>query len=226
MKLQWILRAVIGSLLMIAVPASNAAVVVYDNRDGVFNWAVSVNAPGVEPRYGAFLDITQPPTQSGERLPGTFGRWLSKNGSSSDPTIRRIAGEGESRVARLDHEIVIEWNNIELSVLPLREYMPGETIGTEASWYFFGSYYYHLPFSELFSNGTPLVSELAYVGVKRVVDGQVNFGWILLQDYTKPVMWAYETEPGVPIQVPIPSAPAAVMFLVACTHFGLNRNRH
>lgn len=225
MKLQWTLRAVIGSLLVMVVQASHAVVVVYDNQDGAFEWTVSVSAPGVDPDYGAFLDITQPPTQSGEQLPGTFGRWLSKNGSSSDPTIRRIAGVGDSKVARLNQETEFEWNNMTISLRPLREYAPGQKVDSDANWYYLGTYYYHMPFSESFSNGTPFISELAYVGVQRVVDGQVNYGWILLKEYTTPVMWAYETEVGVPIQIPIPAAPTGTAALVAAVHLGTRRHR-
>lgn len=73
--------------------------------------------------------------------------------------------------------------------------------------------------------GTPAVGNPAYLGVRvKMADNQWHYGWIYFTEYAWPTMWAYETEPNVPIQVPVPG-PAVCAGLIVCG-LGLSSRRH
>jgi hypothetical protein len=203
---------------------ARAEVVVFDNTAGTFNWKVSISDL-FEVDYGSFLDITQPPTQSGERKSGSFGRWLGLNVSGGDPTVRDIVAVGDSEVADIGYQIEVDWNGMTLGTHSIREYDAGEYVDSSAAWRFGCQYFLHLPFSTDLNTGTPLISTLAYLGVKRVVGNQINYGWILLKDYTKPVIWAYETEPNTPIQIPVPTPAGLAVGGIVGVFASLRRSR-
>jgi hypothetical protein len=210
-----LLAAMLAGMITLASTAANAAVIVHDNADETFQWKRSVHIFGSEDIIGTFLDITQPPTQSGTLVSGSFGRWYYPNITGSEPGLSRIISTGSSETARTTGSIKLYWNNQDIFVTPTREYTPSELVISDANWRSASTYFYHNPFSDDFVNGAPAISSLAYVGVRIIESEGYRYGWILLEDYTKPVMWAYETQIGVPIQIPVPGPGVASGVLFA-----------
>jgi hypothetical protein len=208
---------VIGASLGIALSlqSASAAVVVYDNSDGTFGWQIGLRDLSGIQRYGTYLDITQPPTQSGEKRPGTITKWYRANSSSSEPAYRYVDGEGGVETAETTNIVKIIWNDEILNVYPARDYQAGEAVQSTDRWGDQSTYYWHLPFSSDLTTGTPGISTDAYLGVRvKMADNQWHYGWIRFIDYRTPIAWAYETEPNVPIQIPVPSPGIASISLV------------
>lgn len=195
--------------------AAAGSVVVYDNSDGTFGWEIGVHDLDGSLYPGTFLDITQPPTQSGDQRPGAFGKWYYPNFASDEPAIRRLIGESGAEAAKTTDVVSLYWNDHYVHVRPTRDYAPGETVSVSDNWSTSSTYFYHLPFSSDLSQGTPAIGDHAYLGVRvKMTDAQWHYGWILFIDFKTPVMWAYETEPNVPVQIPVPGPSAAGLVIV------------
>jgi len=221
-----VIGMIAGAALVAATGASSsAAVVVYDNTAGEFKWWSGIHFTDHSERDGTFLDITQPPSQTGERRPGTLGKWYRPNETSSNPAIRQFAGEAGVETPQTDEGVFLWWNDQWIKPRITREYLPGELITTEANWEQRSNYFYHLPFSGEFSEGTPAISELAYIAVRTKLSDRWHYGWILFADYMTPLKWAYETEPDVLIQVPVPAPGVAVGFVLGGVFFTPRRTR-
>jgi hypothetical protein len=191
----------------LSLQSATAAVVVYDNSDGTFGWQIGLRDLSGIQRYGTYLDITQPPTQSGEKRAGTITKWYYANSSSSEPALRYLDGEGNAQTAGTTND-----------ANATRDYNAGELVGSSDNWSGGNVYYWHLPFSSDLTTGTPVITENAHLGVRvRLADNQWHYGWIHFIDYRTPIAWAYETEPNVPIQIPVPSPSAATMLLALST---------
>ncbi|MBX3392560.1 MAG: hypothetical protein KF787_07920 [Phycisphaeraceae bacterium] len=203
--------------------SARAAVVVYDNRDGEFLWELSVIYDSSE--YPAnFLDITQPPSQSGERRPGTIGKWYRPNITSSGWGTRFLRGESGVETAKTSDWVMINWNGNDYLLQPTREYLSGERVQSSDHWNIASTYFYHLPWTWDLTKGTPAISEAAYLGVRTRIAGRWHYGWILFTEYKWPAMWAYETTPDTPIEIPIP-APGAACILLAGSMLITRRRR-
>jgi hypothetical protein len=220
-KLLFTIMFLAGSL---AAHATHAAVVVHDNRDGTFKWWTSVRYDGLEV-LGTFLNITQSASeQTGERLPGSLGQWYRPNQSSSGAARRFF--EGETEVEAATESKTLWWNGKWITpYAATREYFSGEYIAHDAIWNSQSNYFFHLPFSGSLSEGTPAISELAYIGVRTKLNGQWHYGWILFEDFMTPLMWAYETQPNTPIQIPVPVPSTAAIGVIACSWLGSSRRR-
>jgi hypothetical protein len=207
-------------------PIAAAAVVVHDNRDGTFKWVISIDLFGADDIKGTFLDITQPPSQSGAEMSHTFGQWYVPNQTSSEPGFQIISGVSNSiaQAAKTTDFVLIEWNGTSALQKPLREYFFNEAVSASDNWQGIGVYFYYLPGYDDFNHGTSAISNLAYLGVRTKINNKFHYGWILLEDYTNPVMWAYETIPETPIQIPVP-APPGVLALVCAALIHSRRQR-
>lgn len=225
MKPGVLIGAVIGlSLVGGAAGPTDAAVVVYDNSDGTFFWQLGIHDFGTD-YPGTFLDITQPATQSGDQRPGTLGKWYFPNSSSHEPAIRQLVGEAGVQVARTDELVILPWDDSQVASYPVRDYQPGETVASAASWRWGAPYFFHLPFSYSLEEGTPAIKNPTYVGVRvKLADNQWHYGWIYFTDYAWPMMWAYETEANASIQIPIPG-PGVGGCMIVCG-LGLSSRRH
>ncbi len=204
---------------------TSGAVVVYDNTDGTFGWEIGVRGLDGSVYPGTFLDITQPPTQTGEQRAGTLGKWYYPNFASDEPALRRLIGEDGVESARTTDVVSLYWNDHHyLHVRPTRDYSSGEAINAGDNWNGGSTYFYHVPNSSDLGKGTPAISDHAYLGVRvKMTDQQWHYGWILLIDYKTPVMWAYETEPNVPVQIPVPSPAGGSIVILA--GFGVHPRR-
>ena len=191
-----------------------AAVIVHDNSAREFVWTIGLRFTDHSELPGNFLDITQPPSQSGERLPGTFSYWIRPSYTSSDPGILFFQGEPGAQTARTSDWVELLWNNMMIGVKPTREYFYGEHVMQPDNWLSVSTYYYLLPHSFSLAGGTPAISVAAYLGVRTQVAGRWHYGWILFTEYLTPAMWAYETTPDTPIEIPIP-APGSACILLA-----------
>jgi hypothetical protein len=193
-------------------PIADAAVVVHDNRDGTFQWVVSFSLVGGEIIKGNFLDITKPSDQDGNEKPTSFAQWFAPNQTSSEPGFHLISGVSSSfsNTSQTVDFVLIEWNGTTALQKPLREYSLGQSIAATDNWQGVGVYFYYLPFSDDFDSGTSAISRLAYFGVRTKINNKFHYGWVLLENYTTPIMWAYETVPETPIQIPVP-APSVVV---------------
>ncbi len=194
---------------------ASAAVVTYDNHDGTFQWTRTIKLLGGDPLYGTYLDIRKPPTQSGERLPGTFGSWFRLNSSTSEPGSFDIVGDATTEMAQSDVPKLYEWKDELFLFKAAREYGPNETVDGDDTWRLSVPHYWSLPFNFGFEGGTPLIAPLTYLGVRiKSAANTYNYGWILFENWSDPVAWAYETTPNTPIQIPVP-APASAVFVMA-----------
>jgi hypothetical protein len=195
--------------------AARAEVVVFDNTAGTFDWRLgTIDIDGTF-YPGTFLDITKSAAeQTGERRAGTIGQWYRPNNASDSAPRRQLIGEDGVRTAKTTDTVRITWNDQFLFVKPTRDYTPGESVASSDNWDLASTYFWHLPFSISLKVGTPGIGDPAYLGVRvKMSDDQWRYGWIYFTDYTTPLMWAYETEPNTPIQIPIP-APSVVGFIV------------
>ncbi|MCC6426199.1 MAG: hypothetical protein IT435_05205 [Phycisphaerales bacterium] len=216
--------AMCATLLAGVIAQAGAAVVVYDNSDGTFFWQLGIHDFGTD-YPGTFLDITQPPTQSGEQRPGTLAKWYFPNWSSDEPAIRQLVGEAGVQIARTDDLVILPWDDSQVASFPVRDYQSGEMVTSAASWRWGAPYFFHLPFSFSLDEGTPAIGDPAYVGVRVMsADNQWHYGWIYFTEYAWPVMWAYETEANVPIQIPVPG-PGVGAGVCVCG-LGLSSRRH
>ncbi|MCC6428041.1 MAG: hypothetical protein IT435_14625 [Phycisphaerales bacterium] len=224
-------RRVLGTCAGIAMfgaatELAGAAVVMHDNSEQTFKWTRGLFSG--EPVYdGTFLDITKPASeQSGERRPGTIGRWYYPNQSSSYWALSFLWGESGAEIARTTDWVWIDWQDLILKVKPARDYAPGEFVTSSDNWIYQTDYYWHLPFDEKYETGSPGIGEPAYLGVRvKMADNQWHYGWIYFTDYQWPLAWAYETEPNTPIQVPIPAPSAGMLMLVGISRFIQRRSR-
>ncbi|MCC6428722.1 MAG: hypothetical protein IT435_18110 [Phycisphaerales bacterium] len=211
-----VIGMIAGAALVAATGASSsAAVVVYENFENEFFWEIGVHNTDHTEMPGTFLDITQPASQSGERKPGTFGKWYNPNIASGDPAIRYLRGEPSAEVVQTTELKVLEWNGGFVAGYMLREFEGGEQVQVNARWRFTAPYFYHFPFSDDLAFGTPAISESAFVGVRTTIAGRWHYGWILFTDLKWPYMWAYETEPDMPIQIPVPAPSAGICLTIA-----------
>ncbi|HLO39472.1 MAG TPA: hypothetical protein VK176_00505 [Phycisphaerales bacterium] len=100
--------------------------------------------------------------------------------------------------------------------MPIREYQSSEFVSGDGKWFTWAGYYYSLPFSFGMTGGLPWIDDLTYFGVRiKNADNTYTYGWVLFEDYSKPLMWAYETTPNTPIQIPVP-APASLGVMLGC----------
>jgi hypothetical protein len=227
-------RSTLGAIVPLAAlasacPSTHAEVVTFDNSAGVFQWKLSVQlADGSTASEGTYLDITQPPTQSGAWKQGSFGQWFRWNSTSSEPAVRFIEGaRNDFDFEQISTEIkTIQWNNKTIFAIAPRQYQPGESTSTTDTWETQGKYFYHLPFTSDFSKGTPAIEPLAYLGVRiKAATNKYNYGWILFKDYTTPLAWAYETIPNKMIEIPVPAPGAASVLLIGVVATARRRRR-
>lgn len=218
--------AVLGAAL--CLQTASAAVVVYDNSAGTFGWQIGLRDLGGVYRYGTYLDITQPPTQSGERRPGTITKWYYGNSSSSEPAICYLDCEGDNIVTAETSDLVkIIWREEVFNVYTTREYSVGESVQGLDNWRDQSSYYWHLPFSSDLTTGAPAISANSYLGVSvKMADNQWHYGWIHFVDYKTPIAWAYETAPNVPIQIPVPAPTSGIIAMTLCSIISMKRSGH
>ncbi|MCG3122079.1 MAG: hypothetical protein GIKADHBN_00456 [Phycisphaerales bacterium] len=206
--------ALLAGVCGVAAAASQtgAAVVVFDNSAGVFEWKLSVRlADGQTASLGTFLDITQPATQSGEFKPGAFGQWFRWNSTGSEPALRFFEGAQHNDSEQLPTiKQTLLWNGMTIKPYTIRQYEAGESTSPDHLWEWQGTYFFHLPFNSSLSEGTPAIDTLAYLGARVKKNGKYHYGWILFQDYTTPIAWAYETTPDTMITVPAPVASIVV----------------
>ncbi|GMV24792.1 MAG: hypothetical protein AMXMBFR58_08230 [Phycisphaerae bacterium] len=195
-----------GVATLVLAGVARAEVVVHDNRDGTFQWTRTVYLGDGNPMYGAYLDIRQSPLQSGDAGSGKLLNWFSYGYTGSSPGLFLLVGESGAEVAWHDGFKEYTWNGETVSTIPLREYEDTEFVASNSTWDHWGMHFWALPFSFDFAGGTPLIEPLAYLGV-RIKTGvnSYNYGWILFEDWTNPIMWAYETTPNTPIQISVPT---------------------
>ncbi|MCC6426205.1 MAG: hypothetical protein IT435_05235 [Phycisphaerales bacterium] len=204
--------------LLAHVTPAQAAVVIHDNRDGTFKWDRTIYLGDGNPLYGTYLDIRKPPSQNGEAASGTLLNWFSFGYTGSSPGLYDIRGEGGPELAWNEEFITYILDGETRSTIPLNEFASGELVDSTYDWRVYGLHYVTLPFSFDMNGGAPLIAPLAYLGV-RIKTGPTsyNYGWILYENWTNPLMWAYETTPNTPIQIPIPApATLAPMFTLLC----------
>ncbi|MCC6425916.1 MAG: hypothetical protein IT435_03750 [Phycisphaerales bacterium] len=216
------------SLLVTVMQPVDAAVVIHDNFDGTFKWVTGLDLPGDD--FGEFpgtlLDITRPAfEQTGERRAGTIGQWYQPNISGSSPGLRVLYGEDGVQTPLTDEPVLLWWNDLWIAARVTREYSPGEMISPQADWNRASEYFFHLPFSDDLSEGTPAISPLAYIALRVKIADRWHYGWILFAEYDVALQWAYETEPDTPIQVPIPAPGAGLLALVGGFCFSQRRSR-
>lgn len=218
--------AVIAAVSMAAGQAAGA-VVVHDNSAGTFKWTLGLHDVDGSEIPGTFLDITQPPTQDSHRRAGAFGKWYWPNQSSSSPGTRRLLGEAGAEIAKTSEKIDILWKDSVFQVMPPRDYDPGEPVTTHDNWSHFAvPYFWHLPFSVDLNTGTPGFDKDVYLGLRvKLTDNQWHYGWIHFIDYYNPVMWAYETEPNVPISISVPSPAIGTSILMLTLGACVQRRR-
>jgi len=166
-----------------------AGIIAFENPDpgeeGHFNW----HWQGIEDpiTFEQWLDITKPSTeQAGLANGNSVGQLLGDSGAGD---IQNKT-QGGADVA-----------NVENSVLT-RAFVFGEDVSVASfrniTWHWFIS-------GANFETELP-ENELRYIGVRTENN---NFGWIAVireESDLRPTAWAYETEPGVPInagQVPV-----------------------
>ncbi len=213
-------RSSINSLISmlgvtVLVYSSKAAVVIHDNRDGTFEWTPTVYLGDSNPIYGTFLDIRKPPSQSGETGAGTIHKWFSYGHTGSSPGIWDIRGVQGAETTHANEWKDQFWNGSWHSTVPIREYQSNVSVSADGKWFTWAGYYYSLPHSFGMEGGLPWIADLAYFGVRiKNANNTYNYGWVLFEDWSKPLMWAYETTPNTPIQIPIPTPGAAGLVLI------------
>ncbi|HZW08986.1 MAG TPA: hypothetical protein VFF69_03705 [Phycisphaerales bacterium] len=165
-------------------PAASADVVVFDNTDGTFVW-VEENVDGQDPTY---LDITQPSTQSGaasgrslwkyHEVPYGTPHWntwdlRSQTDSALITEIAPVTIEDEDGGAR--------------EFWFLRGLAIGDVVGPDST-------FRNRGYSEV-SNGytdPPVHVEVglpAYVGLSVLIAGETHYGWLLMDESYRPLMW-------------------------------------
>ncbi|MCC6425812.1 MAG: hypothetical protein IT435_03220 [Phycisphaerales bacterium] len=198
--------AVAGAAILLSAGAARAEVVVSDNRDGTFQWTRTIYLGDGNPLYGTYLDIRQSPLQTGDAGPGKLLNWFSYGFTGSSPGNFELIGDPGTELAWNEDFKTYFWNGGPLTTIPLNEFAPGEFVDSSYTWKRYGLHYLALPFSFEMNGGTPLIAPLAYLGVRiKTGPASYNYGWILYENWTNPLMWAYETTPNTPIQIPIPT---------------------
>jgi len=189
--------------------------IIFDNRDGEFDWNYTCDPSVCIPDPGTYLDITQTPSQSGESSEFTFqlywdtspatphwdirglGQWLL-----NQPDEQRIATDDEPTLLLGDGGTVEEFYFA-------RELGPGDIVDGELNMRIFAYLWAYNP-----GNPTPEVTEVidrpSYIGVSLIRNSQLHYGWILVDSPDKfylagnfePLLWAFETTPDTPIAIP------------------------
>ena len=194
------------------VPA-RGDVVIFDNRDGEFGWHSTCDPKICTPDTGTYLDVTQPPSQSGDSNEITFSLFFEV--AFGTPhwdtfTIRRASGSplGVIQTAADDAAtVLLDETGTPTDFDFARELGPGGVVDSGLNFvnyaFLFASNAYTLP---------PTMEEIEtprYIGVSIISDSQLHYGWILLDtfgnDYYpdfEPLLWAYETDPETPITIP------------------------
>jgi hypothetical protein len=191
---------------MATATIARSDIVVFDNSDGTFFWEQGY----VGYSTGTFLDITQPATQSGERLPNTFGSWFSVGEGTPHWNIASIRGDGPARVVAEDEPtVLIDETGTAQDFYFVRELGIGDIVAPDMNFAtrpptFVGNSYTN--------PDTYVPIDLpAYIGVSFEIDSATHYGWILVEwannDYdhpVRPLAWAYETDANTPIRIPGP----------------------
>ncbi len=210
---------------MLFAAQGHAAVVIHDNRDGAFQWTRTLYFGDGNPQYGTYLDIRQSPQQSGESTPGSFLNWFSFGFTGSSPGLYSIESRDGGEIAWNETFVTYQLDGETRSTIPVNEFSQGELVDPARDWRAYGLHYVSLPFSMDMRGGAPLISDLAFLGVRiRNGPNSYNYGWILYENWTNPLMWGYETTPNTPIQIPVP-APGAAMVMVGLPLVAARRGR-
>lgn len=201
-----------------------AAPIEFDNRTGEFPWMFIgvIIFSDSEPEGGTgffdFLDVTQPPTQSGdEKLQHTMSYSIAvTEWSATEPineTTHAVAPLPDMHIAR--GEIVSLPNPIFGSIDQFtapRRFEYGEEVGAEEA---FGSTLPVIRSVTMFDEFSrwEWVETHGVMGLQFFIDGQLHYGWLELRPERNteggifrylPARWAYETTPNTPITVTAP----------------------
>ncbi len=203
-----------GITLFVVVTAAAAGsavsgeVVVFDNRDGQFEWLLeNEKCPRCGP--GAALDITQPPLQSGDGN-GLIDSWLPAAGTPHW-FERRIRRTGPSGWIAADDEptILVDETATPTPFTFVREFGPGDTVDAGLNWVTQAHVFVGNPYPD-----PPVLAWIdtpTYVGVRLEIDGVNHYGWVFINrfdspqlpiDELLPLVWAYETTPETPAVIP------------------------
>lgn len=202
-----------GIAAFVLSAALHAEVIVHDNSDGTFEWDFRYyNSGGGEWVEGNALDITQPPTQSGEYSPNGLYYFWYEAFTSCDLVTRSIGrlDDGVVRVASSGVEEVVQSCG-QYFVTPIAEFESEEAVGPDAT-------YVESEPASVFSwnaSAIPFLGDHAYIGVRLEIDGAFHYGWIEVEWQPTPAYsarylpqsWAWETESDTPITIPVPEIP-------------------
>jgi hypothetical protein len=213
--------AVLFSALSFYASNGIAGLVIYDNRDGAFVWKTFFNY-GSDVVLGNYLDIrVAAALQTGEINDKSLITRYSGNITSDEPGLRDIHGGSASFVSRATTDTSYDWNGQTFVLRGIRQYAVDESVGVYDDWQYAALTYLHLPWTDSFDGGTPLIDSLAFVGVRIAESDGLHYGWVLLGNYRQPLMWAYETTPYVPAIIPTPSS----TFVLSALLFAASKRR-
>jgi uncharacterized protein (TIGR03382 family) len=205
-------------LLTLAASTHHAAadLVIHDNRDGAFVWVPEYKFGGdIYP--GNFLDIrASASAQTGQENDASLQIRFNAGLASDEPSNRSIRSSSDSAISRALTESEYHWKDFTYLLRGARQYAMNESVGILEDWRSTALIYLHLPGDDSFDGGTPLIDPLAFVGVRIIEPDGLHYGWVLLNNYEQPLMWAYETTPYTPAFIPTPaSAPLLASALLA-----------
>lgn len=210
-------------LLTLAACAHVASgeLVIHHNSDASFIWKPEYKFGGdVYP--GNHLDIrTSAGAQTGEKNNKTLQIRFNAGLASDEPSNRYLYSSTDSAISRALTDTEYDWIGFTFTLRGAREYAMNESVGTMEDWQPTALIFLHMPGSDSIKDGTPLIDSPAFVGVRIIEPDGLHYGWILLDKYEQPLMWAYETTAYKPAVIPAPASALVMGGLL----FALRRKR-
>lgn len=200
---------------------ASGELVIHNNQDGAFVWVPEYKYGGdIYP--GNFLDIrASASAQTGQENDASLQIRFNAGLASDEPSNRYIRSSSDSAISRALTESEYHWKDFTYLLRGARQYAVNESVGILEDWQPTSLIFLHLPGDDSIKDGTPLIDSPAFVGVRIIQPDGLHYGWILLDNYEQPLMWAYETTPYTPAFIP---APASAPFL-ACALLAHRRRR-
>jgi len=211
---------VLASVALVAGTASaaHASIQYFNNAGGAFVWESSTFFSEFIP--GTFLDITQPPSQSGAQTPFSIQSFSEPLFFSRQFVTTTLVADDASRIsfARGPHQIMHPLPDIAGECDPAVALASGVMIDGDvpgAAWSDYADVNFRADMID-----QSLIGGRSFVGVKLHMADGVHFGWIDLQDngYNAnpsfvPLAWAYETTPDTPLPAGVVPAPGTLSLL-------------
>jgi hypothetical protein len=211
--------AVASAAVLVSIAGDAAGSIVYfNNSGGQFVWQESFYLAGFH--HGTSLDITQPPSQSGEITPYSIHSFSESFLTSGETVTTSLRADASTvSVSQAPRILVNTPGPYARFVDPPVVYAVGELVSASTpngDWDSYADVNWRSSQTDI-----SLINGRAFVGVKLEMPDGPHYGWIDLIDngyYASPsfvaAAWAWETTPNTPLPAGMVPGPGSLVCLM------------